>query len=474
MKTSTLGGIFLLIFCIIASQPTVSGQDCFEAWSRCTGWSSGGTGILWKSCAGRCRLCQGRATGPVTTRMWVTLVMLMSLNYFAMSAANPYVIKNCLYHFVNVIGMSTFLATSGNQHLISNFTNPNSLSWKTFLYTRTLNCKVKMLPVNILSSSLEEDLTALLGHLTTAKAIFENPDYIVFYLKANLSKTPNEFPNFFRALLTLTVTSKFFVVDPTSTFLLNLQEASLSRIDQSHLISQIWRARNTNFKGGPVSVPKLRTSYEYFGVIYGKGVVCELGYKYSSSGLYCLLHSISDILNFTAFDYVFQRDKVPGTPLLAVVKKDGHQVLLDALNNPNNKMQVVSHFYNVLPFGFVLDLPLLTVSSTLTEQSLSIRLLKKDQSSLSFSNYLLLIWFVVSIVLIGGFRSAFYRFLTSSVPPTNVPSTLEELMTSKYTMVGSDSFLLGMDSGPAVNILEYILNSYLASSEDEDENEDDN
>lgn len=120
------------------------------------------------------------------------------------------------------------------------------------------------------------------------------------------------------------------------------------------------------------------------------------------------------------------------------------------------------------------DLPLLTVSSTLTEQSLSIRLLKKDQSSLSFSNYLLLIWFVVSIVLIGGFRSAFYRFLTSSVPPTNVPSTLEELMTSKYTMVGSDSFLLGMDSGPAVNILEYILNSYLASSEDEDENEDDN
>ncbi|OXA46141.1 hypothetical protein Fcan01_19340 [Folsomia candida] len=455
--------------------------------------------------------------------MWVTVVVLISFNNFATSAANPYIINDCLYHFVNVTGMSTFFHTSNNQHLISNFSHPNSLSWKTFAYTRTLNCNIKILLVDLFSSSLQEDLTVALDHLTTPQSILENPDYIVFYLKTNLNKIPNTFPNFFKTILPLTVTSKFLVVYPTSIFFVNLQDASLERFQS---INHVLNRRHTNFKGGPVSVPKLRTSYEYFGVIYGKAVVCELGYKYSSSGLYCLLHTISTILNFTAFDYVFQHDKVPSTPPIAVVRKDGHQVLLGLLNNPKDRLQVVSHFYNVLPFGFVLvidktefeianpilsfdlttwllllativlisifiwledeiicnsiqklgfkDLPLLTVSSTLTEQSLSIRLWKNNQSSLRFSKYLLLVWFVASIVLIGGFRSAFYRFLTSSVPPKDVPSTLEELMKSKYTMVGSDSFLIKMNSGPAINILEYILNSYLASSEDEEENEDDN
>nr|AGM14601.1 hydramacin [Ruditapes philippinarum] len=28
--------------------------ECFETWSRCSGWSSGGTGWLWKSCQDRC------------------------------------------------------------------------------------------------------------------------------------------------------------------------------------------------------------------------------------------------------------------------------------------------------------------------------------------------------------------------------------------------------------------------------------
>ncbi|OXA48248.1 hypothetical protein Fcan01_17110 [Folsomia candida] len=346
----------------------------------------------------------------------------------------------------------------------------------------------------------------------------------MFYVKTTLNKIPKEFPTFFKALLTVTITSKFLVIDSTSTFLLDLQGSSLLHIEDTSAIIPIWNQLHTNFKGSFVSVPKLRTSYEYFGIIYGKAVVCDLGHKYSSSGLYCLIHIISTILNFTAYDDVFQRAEVPINTLpIATVRKDGHQVLLGFLNNPNNRLQVQSHFYNVLPFGFILvidktefeianpilsfdvltwvlilativlissyiwvengtgfstlnckDLPLLTVSSTLTEQSLSVHLWKKSQSSFKISKYLLLIWFILSIVLIGGFRSAFYRFLTSSVLPTDVPSTLEELMESKYAMVGSDSFLVSKGSGPAINILKYVLDSYLASSEDEEENEDDN
>lgn len=133
-----------------------------------------------------------------------------------MSAANPYIIKNCLYHFVNVIGMSTFLSTTINQHVISNFTTQNSISWKTFVYTRTLNCKVKILLVDVVSSSWQEDLTLALDHLNTPQSILENPDYIIFYLKTNLNQIPNELLNFFKTLPALTVTSKFLVVDPTS------------------------------------------------------------------------------------------------------------------------------------------------------------------------------------------------------------------------------------------------------------------
>ena len=28
--------------------------DCYEEWSRCSGWSSAATGLLWKSCQNRC------------------------------------------------------------------------------------------------------------------------------------------------------------------------------------------------------------------------------------------------------------------------------------------------------------------------------------------------------------------------------------------------------------------------------------
>ncbi|OXA54800.1 Hydramacin-1 [Folsomia candida] len=40
----------------IVMVPTLTDASCFEAWSRCTGWSSGGTRNVWKTCAGRCQL----------------------------------------------------------------------------------------------------------------------------------------------------------------------------------------------------------------------------------------------------------------------------------------------------------------------------------------------------------------------------------------------------------------------------------
>ncbi|OXA36643.1 hypothetical protein Fcan01_28588, partial [Folsomia candida] len=411
-----------------------------------------------------------------------------------MSTANPYIIKNCLYHFVNVIGMSTFLSSSSNQHLI-------------------------------IISTLKYDLNVAFNHLATPESILENPDYIVLFLKANLNIIPVEFTNFFKDILALTVTSKFLIIDPTSTFYLNLLDATLFKVEDSETIIAIWNPHISYSEGNrevtvlkvPLSVPKLRTSYEYFGVIYNKTVVCHLGYKYSSSGRYCLIYTISTILNFTAFDYVFQPDEVPTIRPIAVVRKDGHQVLLEFLNNPADRMQVLSHFYTVLPFGFILiidktefeianpistfdvftwslilstivliscflwiengtgdsilhfnDLPLLTVASIVTEQSISIRSCTKGRTFPKVFKYLLLVWFVISIVLFGGFRSVFYRFLTSSVPPTNVPTTLEELMESKYTMVGSDSYLVSKGDGPTISVLKYILESYLYTSVDEE------
>nr|NP_001191629.1 neuromacin-like protein [Aplysia californica]A5GZY1.1 RecName: Full=Neuromacin-like protein; Flags: Precursor [Aplysia californica]ABF21076.1 theromacin [Aplysia californica] len=30
-------------------------EACWDEWSRCTGWSSAGTGVLWKSCDDQCK-----------------------------------------------------------------------------------------------------------------------------------------------------------------------------------------------------------------------------------------------------------------------------------------------------------------------------------------------------------------------------------------------------------------------------------
>ena len=53
---SAIFKVFAIVFAlfITESHATFVG-DCYETWSRCSEWSSGGTGWLWSSCDDRCK-----------------------------------------------------------------------------------------------------------------------------------------------------------------------------------------------------------------------------------------------------------------------------------------------------------------------------------------------------------------------------------------------------------------------------------
>nr|APY18889.1 macin [Ruditapes philippinarum] len=46
--------VAVLMMCSVIPRGEAFIVTCYETWSRCTGWSSGGTGWLWKSCPDRC------------------------------------------------------------------------------------------------------------------------------------------------------------------------------------------------------------------------------------------------------------------------------------------------------------------------------------------------------------------------------------------------------------------------------------
>ncbi|KHJ90669.1 hypothetical protein OESDEN_09484 [Oesophagostomum dentatum] len=54
---------FLLIALIVCATAVSVEAGCFENWSRCTPQTAFLTGILWKTCEDRCRLCLGKETG---------------------------------------------------------------------------------------------------------------------------------------------------------------------------------------------------------------------------------------------------------------------------------------------------------------------------------------------------------------------------------------------------------------------------
>ncbi|CAF1468500.1 unnamed protein product [Adineta steineri] len=54
---------FLVLSMVVLLSGTSNAWDCYETWSRCTGWSSPATGILWQSCASYCQGCSNAATG---------------------------------------------------------------------------------------------------------------------------------------------------------------------------------------------------------------------------------------------------------------------------------------------------------------------------------------------------------------------------------------------------------------------------
>uniref|UniRef100_A0AC34GR55 Theromacin n=1 Tax=Panagrolaimus sp. ES5 TaxID=591445 RepID=A0AC34GR55_9BILA len=55
--------VALIAITFIPNQSTANPiDDCWKQWSRCTKWSSGGTGILWDDCDTHCK-CKGYADG---------------------------------------------------------------------------------------------------------------------------------------------------------------------------------------------------------------------------------------------------------------------------------------------------------------------------------------------------------------------------------------------------------------------------
>ncbi|UJR12346.1 hypothetical protein I4U23_016523 [Adineta vaga] len=54
---------FAICCFITLSIHTSNAWDCYDTWSRCTGWSSPATGILWQSCRTYCQGCRNASTG---------------------------------------------------------------------------------------------------------------------------------------------------------------------------------------------------------------------------------------------------------------------------------------------------------------------------------------------------------------------------------------------------------------------------
>ncbi len=56
----------LALLLVVLFAGTSEAWDCYETWSRCTGWSSPATGILWQNCRSYCQGCKNAATGSCT------------------------------------------------------------------------------------------------------------------------------------------------------------------------------------------------------------------------------------------------------------------------------------------------------------------------------------------------------------------------------------------------------------------------
>nr|QXT26520.1 mytimacin 1 [Mytilus coruscus] len=57
MTSCKIATLITIVIIFSFFPPTEGGPigDCWDTWSRCSRWSSGGTGILWKGCNNRCK-----------------------------------------------------------------------------------------------------------------------------------------------------------------------------------------------------------------------------------------------------------------------------------------------------------------------------------------------------------------------------------------------------------------------------------
>nr|ACQ90304.1 theromacin [Sinohyriopsis cumingii] len=61
-KLSALLVVMALGYLLAPSTEGFVLSDCYDTWSRCSGWSPALTGILWNTCSERCQ-CLGHADG---------------------------------------------------------------------------------------------------------------------------------------------------------------------------------------------------------------------------------------------------------------------------------------------------------------------------------------------------------------------------------------------------------------------------
>eukprot|EP00727_Mastigamoeba_balamuthi_P005301 m51a1_g1477 hypothetical protein (95) ;mRNA; r:270954-271238 len=53
----------VVVVAVVLLLSSANAWDCWEAWSRCTGWSAPATGILWQDCNTHCQGCFNAAGG---------------------------------------------------------------------------------------------------------------------------------------------------------------------------------------------------------------------------------------------------------------------------------------------------------------------------------------------------------------------------------------------------------------------------
>jgi len=299
-------------------------------------------------------------------------------------------------------------------------------------------------------------------------------------------------------------------------------ECELARVTLTS-IERLSNKLRMNLQQKAIHVPGHIVSYM---LSQSYGVECNwLGSRFAGSEQYCLIQVISDVLNFTAVEDLpgFPSDPKHSKRLANVIKNPFYLIWGHIKQNPNERVTPLSSGLNTIYFGFLLiidklDLEMsnplrafdlctwvflvagfITLSLVFSVQTIiSIndgepfllllnRIVKRamyvlivilgavlEQGQPSFLNFkkirnnwclrsLFIIWLISCIVLSNGYKGVFFSLLAICIPPPT-PSTLDDLIESKYPIVAIDSFPIGGPSDPFVNVFSVLVGNFLNDS----------